>query len=224
MNVLIVYAHPDPRSFNAALKDLAVETLKAEGHSVRVSDLYAQNFKAVADERDFLSRGSFERFHYQNEQEHAMKTGTIAHDIAAEQEKVLWADLIIFHFPLYWYSLPAILKGWVERVFAYGFAYPGGYQFGRLKGGRAMLVMTTGGTEAAYLPEVKNGAIDMLLFPIQHGILYYTGMEVLPPFIAYAPGVVSAEEREGYKAALVERLQSLALTAPIEFPYPKAPQ
>lgn len=224
MNVLIVFAHPDPRSFNAALKDLAVATLEAEGHTVRVSDLYAQNFKAVADERDFLSRGSHERFHYQNEQSYAMQTGTIAHDIKAEQEKVDWADLIIFQFPFYWYSMPAILKGWVERVLAHGFAYPGGYQFGRLKGRRSMLVMTTGGTEAAYLPEVKNGAMEMLLFPIQHGILYYTGMAVLPPYIAYAPGMVSAEEREVQKAALVERLRSLATTAPIEFPYPKGPQ
>ncbi|QWU17002.1 NAD(P)H dehydrogenase (quinone) [Paenibacillus sophorae] len=54
MNVLIVYAHPEPGSFNGAMKDLAVATLIDEGHQVKVSDLYAMNFKAVADRDDFL--------------------------------------------------------------------------------------------------------------------------------------------------------------------------
>lgn len=221
MNVLIVHAHPHSNSYNSALKELAVTTLQEQGHQVQVSDLYAMDFKAVGDSRDFIARANPDRFQYQEEQAHAVATGTLAPDIVAEQEKVLWADMIIFHFPIWWYSLPAILKGWVDRVFAYGFAYPGGFQHGKLKGRKAMLALTTGSTDEAYKPEVRNGDIDMLLFPIQHGMLYYVGMEVLPPFIAYAPAKAAPEQRAQYMDAYRERLLTLHETEPLHFPYPK---
>jgi Putative NADPH-quinone reductase (modulator of drug activity B) len=62
MNILIVYAHPEPRSLNAALKDFAVMHLRQQGHSVQVSDLYAMKFKAVLDTDDFLAHPAGERF------------------------------------------------------------------------------------------------------------------------------------------------------------------
>lgn len=82
-------------------------------------------------------------------------TGTQSADIAGEQEKLLWADTVIFQFPLWWFSLPAIMKGWIDRVYAYGFAYGVGehsdthwgdrYGEGTFAGKRAMLVVTAGG-------------------------------------------------------------------------------
>ncbi|WP_246014345.1 NAD(P)H-dependent oxidoreductase [Paenibacillus rhizophilus] len=123
MNVLIVYAHPEPESFNGALKDLAVAALTEEGHLVQVSDLYAMKFKAAADRDDFLMPVNPDFFKYQLEQGHASRTNTFSPDIKEEQEKLLWADFVIFQFPLWWYSVPAILKGWFDRVFASGFVY-----------------------------------------------------------------------------------------------------
>ena len=121
MKVLIVFAHNEPRSFNAAMKDEAVRVLQDEGHEVVVSDLYAMNFNPVASAADFGSRADPDYLVYALEQRNAFKAGTLAPDIAAEVDKVKWADLIVFNFPIYWYGMPAIMKGWIDRVLVSGF-------------------------------------------------------------------------------------------------------
>ncbi len=123
MNVLIVYAHEEPRSFNAALKNRAVSVLTDAGHSVEVSDLYAMDFDPVGGKRDFTALSNSEFFKYGEEQANASKNCTFAAEVVAEQEKLLACDLLIFQFPLWWFGLPAILKGWVDRVFAAGLIY-----------------------------------------------------------------------------------------------------
>lgn len=220
MNVLIVHAHPEPKSFNGALKDLAVEVLAGEGHEVRVSDLYAMGFEAVAGPGDFLERADPEIFRLQTEQTHAHATGTFAADVRAEMEKVLWADFVIFQFPIWWFGLPAILKGWVDRVFAVGFAYGGGrwYDEGAFRGKRAMLSLTTGGGPAIFAPDGLSGPIDQILWPIQHGMLYFVGMDVLPPFIAWGPARAGDERRREYLAEYRQRLLTLDSTPAIPFP------
>lgn len=194
-NVLIVHAHPEPKSLTSALKDHAVEVLAMLGHQVRVSDLYRSGWSAVAGPADFLSPIQPERLVYAAESANAFAGGTQNSDIQAEQEKLLWADAVLLSFPLWWFSMPAILKGWVERVFALGFAYGVGvhegerwgdrYGEGTLSGRRAMLTVTIGGRESHYDPRGVNGAIDDILWPIQHGVLFYPGMSVLPPFLLY---------------------------------------
>ncbi len=203
MKVLIVYAHEEPLSFNAAMKDVAVETLEKAGHSVVVSDLYAMKFKAVADGEDFLERRDRHFLKRQMEEKAAAQLGTLAQDILEEQQKLRDCDLLILQFPLWWFSLPAILKGWVDRVMTMGFAYGGGawYDQGGLKGRRAMLAITTGGPEASYRPLGINGAIEEVLYPIQHGILFFCGFEVLRPFLAWGP----AHLEEGARTELLER-------------------
>lgn len=191
MKVLIVFAHPEPRSLNGALLDVAVRELKRLGHEVRVSDLYAQGWKSEVDRGDFPSLGQGERLKPAAASKQAFEADTLTDDVKAEIEKLLWADVLILQFPLWWFSMPAILKGWVDRVFAYGFAYGVGehsdkrwgdrYGDGTLKGKRAMLVVTAGGWEEHYSGRGVNGPIDDLLFPINHGILYYPGYDVLPP-------------------------------------------
>ncbi|AKG33335.1 NAD(P)H-dependent oxidoreductase [Paenibacillus durus] len=86
MNVLLVYAHPEPKSFNGALKDLAVAFLTDEGHQVKVSDLYAMNFKAAADRDDFLMLENPDFFMYQFEQGKATKTNTFAWTPARDED------------------------------------------------------------------------------------------------------------------------------------------
>ena len=121
MKTLIVHAHPEPKSLNSSLKDLAVSTLENAGHEVQVSDLYAMNWKAVVDAADYGPHASSPL--KVAEPGRAFDAGTLTPDVRAEQEKLLWADTIIFQFPLWWYAMPAILKGWVDRVFTYHFAY-----------------------------------------------------------------------------------------------------
>ncbi len=208
MNVLVVYAHEEPNSFNAAMKNLAVEVLEEAGHTVTVSDLYAMQFKAVADAEDFLERQDKHFLKRQLEEKAAAALGTLSPDILEEQRKLRECDLLILQFPLWWFSLPAILKGWVDRVMTMGFAYGGGkwYDEGGLKGRKAMLALTTGGPEAGYSPRGINGSMDEVLFPIQHGILYFCGFEVLKPFVAWGPAHQTEEGRkrslEAYRAHL----------------------
>ena len=222
MHVLIIYAHPEPKSFNGALKDLAVTTLSAQAHTVEVSDLYAMNFNPVAGPGDVLNIEDQTRFDLLTERARAYEQGTLAPDIVAEQEKVLRADFIIMQAPMWWFSIPAILKGWIDRVFMRGFAYGGGdwYDTGRLKGRRAMLAMTTGSDDQKFSPTGLYGDIHERLYAIQSGSLYFTGLEVLPPFIAWAVEGADESRCSGYLEDYKQRLLALETTESIPFVSP----
>ncbi|MDL5366540.1 NAD(P)H-dependent oxidoreductase [Xanthomonas sp. NCPPB 2654] len=227
MNVLLVYAHPEPRSLNGALKDFAVQRLQAAGHHVQVSDLYAMRWKPTLDAQDSLDGADGDRFDPSLASKRAFADGRQSADIATEQDKLRWADAVLLQFPLWWFSLPAILKGWVDRVYAYGFAYGVGehsdarwgdrYGEGTLAGKRAMLIVSTGGWESHYAPRGINGPIDELLFPIQHGILHYPGFDVLPPFVVHRTGRMDTDRFAQTRDALGQRLDTLWSTPPIAF-------
>lgn len=217
MNVLIVYAHPEPQSFNGAMKDLAVEVLSAAGHRVQVSDLYAMKFDPTGGPHDFVDREDSSCFRYQREQIHAHKNGLFTPELKEEMDKLLWADFVLFQFPLWWFSLPAILKGWVDRVFAMGFSYDVGasYDQGFFPRKRGMLALTTGAPQQTYAPGGRNGDIAEILMPVNRGMLHYLGLEVLPAFIAYSAGRVSPEQRAQYLEVFRDRLLTLETTLPI---------
>ncbi len=227
MNVLLVFAHPEPRSLNGALREVAVAELKARGHDVRVSDLYAQRWKSEVDRADFPALAKDTRLRPGAASGKAFSAGTLTDDVKAEQEKLLWADVLILQFPLWWYTMPAILKGWVDRVYAYGFAYGVGehsdrhwgdrFGEGTFAGKRAMLIVTTGGWEEHYAPRGINGPIDDLLFPINHGILYYPGYDVLPPFVAYRVDRLDEKGFDLIANRLRMRMRTLATTPPIPY-------
>ena len=109
--------------------------------------------------------------------------------LAREMDKLNWCDYLIFICPIHWFSLPAMLKGWVDKVFASSFAYGGGkwYDNGCFNSKRALLTMTTGGPEFLYYPDGLNGDIHSILYPITHGLFYFCGMTALESFIVYSP-------------------------------------
>jgi NAD(P)H dehydrogenase (quinone) len=224
MKVLFVYADPNTKSLNATLKDHALAVLQREGHEIRVSDLYAMNWKAVADADDFPGRDRSLPLEYMAASGEAYEKGTQAKDITAEQEKLKWADAIVFQFPLWWFGFPAILKGWVDRVFAYKFAY--GYKNagntyrygdGALAGKRALLAVTAGGIEVDYGLRGINGPLEQLLFPITHGTLFFPGLDVLPTFAVYGTGKIDDAGVEATKRALETRLVRLFIDDLIPF-------
>ncbi|MFW1799696.1 NAD(P)H-dependent oxidoreductase [Acinetobacter nematophilus] len=220
MNILIVHAHPEPLSFTTALKNQAVDVLQNLGHHVEVSDLYAMNFNPVASQADFNSRSNQEYLNYALEQRHASKTHALAQDIQVEIEKVQKADLLIFSFPMYWTSVPAILKGWIDRVFVSGIFYGGKrfYNHGGMLGKKAMLSFTLGGRDHMFGQGAIHGSIEDLLLPIQRGTLAYVGFEVLPPFIAYHVPYITDEARQQLLDAYQQHLQNLEQLAALEFP------
>lgn len=215
MNVLIVFAHENSQSFNAAMKDVAVETLTAAGHSVLVSDLYAQGFNPVASRKDFTKLSGADFYKFQAEQRHAVEEGSFAPDIKAEMDKFSAADLVIYQFPLWWFGMPAILKGWFDRVFAMGFAYGNGQMFDRgpFKGKLGMCALTTGGPEKSY-PDFSN----TVLRPIQFGLLYFAGMTVLPPFAAFAAAHLDDDGRKDLLAKYSGHLKDIESLEPLRFP------
>lgn len=212
MHALIVYAHHEPTSFNAAMKNVAVKTLEAADWTVVVSDLYAEGFNAAASPDDYTQRSGSARFGYLHEQKHAAAARAYVPDILREQDRVAAADLILFQYPLWWYAPPAVVKGWADRVLTNGFAYTDERLFadGLLKGKRGMLCITTGGTpEELAADSATTGTLEEILRPFSGGVLQYVGMTVEAPFIAYAPGSSSPEARSGILDAFARHLNAV---------------
>jgi NAD(P)H dehydrogenase (quinone) len=193
MKILIVYAHPEPSSFNHALKEQAINTLQARGHAVVLSDLYAMQFNPVAGWDDFKDINPQISRQYGIIQRDAYVNDKLAEDIVAEQKKVQWCDSVLFQFPLWWFGCPAIMKGWCERILAPGFAYDKEKWFatGLLRPKKAMLSVTTQSPSSSYQTGGMHGEIDQYLKPIQH-TLQFVGFTLLTPFVAY--GVMSDDE------------------------------
>ena len=215
--ILIIHAHPEQQSFCSGLKDTARNYFESLGDQVKVSDLYAMGFDPVGDQRDFKSLSNPEFFKYQLEQLNACKTEAFSDELKLEMEKLVWCDLLIFNFPLWWFGLPAILKGWVDRVFAMGFVYGDGrgvYENGTFKEKTAFVTMTTGGPEMAYTASA-NGDMNNILFPVHHGMFYFAGMTVLPPFISWGPARKNELERKADLVRYETYLGSLETLKPI---------
>ena len=211
MNVLILYAHPEPASFCGALRDVAVSTLSAAGHAVTVSDLYAEGFNPVAGRHDFDTVADPDRFHYQSEQRLAADRQAFSPEIAREQARFAAADFVIVIFPLWWGAMPAILKGWFDRAMAFGFAYVDGARFdkGLFASKRGLVCVTTGGTPQRFSAGDVYGPIGTILMPVEKLCLGYMGMQVDERFVAYGVPRIDAAARAGYLDQWRARLAAL---------------
>jgi NAD(P)H dehydrogenase (quinone) len=218
MKVFIVLAHPEPMSFNGAMFRTAITTLMGEGHEVEISDLYQVGFDPVSGRNNFTTVKDPNYFKPQMEEMFATESDGFAEDIETEIEKIEWCDLMIWQFPLWWFGLPGILKGWVDRVFAMGRTYGGDrlYSNGVFKGKRALLSLTTGGPAPAYVKGGFQGDIDAILRPIHRGMLQFVGFEVLAPQITYGPVRMDDSQREQLLAAYAERLKNIANEKPFD--------
>jgi NAD(P)H dehydrogenase (quinone) len=216
MNVLWVVAPPDPRSLTATLADRGIAALRSAGHTVEVSDLPAMGWNPVVSAADYGVTG---RLVVSDAAGAAYADGRLPADVAAEQEKLRRADVLVLHFPLWWFSMPAILKGWVDRVFVSGFAYGVGARYGDgvLAGKRALVVTSSGGPAAAFGPRGVNGELDEVLFPLLHGTLFYAGATVLEPHLVPGADRYTAADARAAGDALVTRLHGLASDAPIPY-------
>src|SRR5215471_1852574 len=221
MRVFIVHAHPEPRSFSGAMTQAATEALAGAGHEVVVSDLYAMRFNPVSDRRNFVTTHDPDYYRQQAEEAHAAQHDGFSPDIQAEMDKLFWCDALILQFPLWWFGLPAILKGWVDRVFASGGrTYGGGkwYDRGVFAGKRAMCALTIGGPPPIYSEHGLNGPIAAILFPINHGMLYFTGFTVIEPFLVHAPVRIGEEDRKRHLERYRERVLGLETAPTIAYP------
>ncbi len=197
MNIFIVYYHPEPQSFNGALLARAKGVLEENGHSLRISDLHDKAFNPVSGRHNFTTVDNANFYKQQFEELNATEKNGFSQEIAGEIDNIFWCDMMIWQFPLWWFGLPAPLKGWVDRVFAMGRVYGNGryYDNGVFRDKRAMLSLTTGGPQEAYMEDGFNGDIYAILRPIHRGILEFAGFTVLQPHIVYGPAHLTEEER-----------------------------
>jgi len=205
MNALIVHAHENPDSFCSALAYKAMSTLQSIDYKVVISDLYDMGFDPVGSKKDFTTLSDSDYYKYPMEQLNASQNNLYNLALKDEMVKLNHADLLIFNFPMWWYSMPAILKGWVDRVMAYGVAYGAGCE-DKFKGRQALITVTTGS------PKKTNDDIetDRILENVSNGILKYVGFDLIPSFVAYGVSRISQEEREqilhNYSAYLIDNL------------------
>ena len=201
MHALWVLAHPDPQSLNAHLCRVGTDALRSAGWQVQVSDLYAMGWDPVLVEEGGA-------------------------DVEAEQTKLRRADLVVLQFPLWWYGMPAMLKGWVDRVFEAGFAFDvidpatgraRKYGDGGLVGKRALAVVTAGDRPGSLEPRGISGTIDDVLWPLLHGTFWYAGMEALRPHLVTRARDLTPSDVADHEKELTRRLEQIREEVAIPF-------
>ncbi|WKL47684.1 NAD(P)H-dependent oxidoreductase [Flavobacterium pectinovorum] len=165
MKNLIVYAHPNPASLNHFLKQTIVENLEESEQEVIVRDLNELNFNPVLSLNDM----------------NGQRMGQVAEGVKIEQDFITWADRVIFVYPIWWTGMPAIMKGYIDRVFSYGFAYryDQGIQKGLLAGKKTIIINSHGKSNAEYS---ESGLDKALALTSDTGIFNYCGFEIQQHF------------------------------------------
>jgi len=178
MNTLLVYAHPSAQSFNAALVKVIQEEIVKKGDQIKVKDLYSMNWNPVLSQKDF------EGYH----------SGNLPEDIKLEQDDVSWADLVIMVSPVWWYSIPAILKGYIDRVFSLGFAYKytATGPLGLLKGKKGLFITTSGANQQ----DAEFGGMMKTLDKSLLGVFSFSGFSEKRLHNLFAVTTVSDEQRK----------------------------
>ncbi len=198
MHAHIVLAHPEKESFNAHLSRLSQQLLSASGWQTSLSDLYAMDFDPREGPHHYASRKDAKIFHAQTEQRYSAENETLPPEVESEIRHLQKCDLLIVHFPLWWFGMPAILKGWMDRVFVYGRMYRSvmRYDKGICVGKKAIACVTTGASEESCSYNGKEGDTQLHLWPILFPFRYL-GFDVLQPEVFHGVGGVALiEERE----------------------------
>jgi NAD(P)H dehydrogenase (quinone) len=202
----IVLAHPEPQSYSAHLARTAQGALLAAGWRVTLIDLYAIGFEPAEGPLHFKQRKHRERFDPSTEQRHAFDTGRLPSVVQDEIRRLEAADLLVLQFPLWWYGPPAILKGWFDRVLAYGATYTSKMRFetGKFCGKRAIISVASGGETESFVLGGRNGDIRQSLWPV-HYSLHYVGFTVVEPLTVMGVSAWSPDDDNPAETARLGR-------------------
>lgn len=191
MKILVIYSNHHAGNFNADLLDGIREHFVKKGDEVAIRDLYQQNFDPVLRTRDF----------------EMISAGETPEDILKEQSFVKWADVMLFIYPIWWGGMPAIMKGYIDKVFAWGFAYKsnGNGVYPLLTGKRAMIINTLGQSRAEY----EKGMFQAMDRINNEGIFGFCGIELISQnYFASIHSITDQQKRENIKQA-IESLESV---------------
>jgi NAD(P)H dehydrogenase (quinone) len=223
MHVLQISAAPSAHALTSELAATAQSTVRELGHCVTTLDLMSLGWDPVVRASDYGARrftgpvGTYATA--------AARDGVLGDQIREHQRLLVDADLIILTFPLWWGGMPAILKGWVDRVFTQGFAYglhdengnPRKYGDGALAGRRGLIITTAGDRPSSFSDRGINGDIDALLFPITHGIFWYTGIEPLRPLALLGIDSPVWAGADDARARVRNRMRGIGTEEPIPY-------
>ena len=199
MKAHIVLAHPEAKSFNGHLADISQSVLGDAGWQTTLSDLYAMDFDPREGPKHYHSRKNSEAFHTQTEQRFNADNETLPVEVNSEVKHLQDCDLLVVHFPLWWFGPPAILKGWMDRVFVYGRMYRSvmRYDTGICAGKKMIACVTTGASKDNCAYNGREGDTRLHLWPILYPFRYL-GFDVMEPEIFHGVGGVAfIEGNEG---------------------------
>lgn len=166
MKHLIIYSHLNPASFTKAIVDVVTQKATARGEEVRIIDLYSDKFNPVLEMPDieFMFMGK-----------------EIPNDVAHYQEMITWADHLTIVYPMWWAQMPAMLKGFIDRVFSHGFAFQitENGPVGLLKGKTAQVYMNTNHPSEYYAETLMHKA---QLRVIEQGVFEFCGIQTETTF------------------------------------------
>lgn len=187
MKHLVIFAHPYSKSFGKGIVDTIEKEVSNNGSEIRIRDLYEIGFDPILKGSDLLN----------------LQSGDYAEDIKAEQEHIKWADIITFVYPVWWAGLPAMLKGYVDRVFANGFAFThdANGPVGLLKGKKALLFCTTGFPSDHYEQIGMHKAMQQTS---DQAIFEFCGIEVIKHAFFGAIPLSTEEDRNKYLSEVAE--------------------
>ncbi len=182
---LIVLVHPEAMSFNGQWAAATASACSAQGHEVVWSDLYRMQFQPAEGPAHYPDHdGPFDPL---KAQEIATSSNSLSPEVEAEITKIRRADRIIFHFPMWWFGPPAMLKGWFDRALVHGALHDVDQRFdtGMCKGKKALFCVTTGASEIESGEGGKEADASMLLWPTAYA-LRYCGFDVCQPVFVHS--------------------------------------
>lgn len=195
MKHLIIYAHPNPNSINSQFKQTLTEFLWDNGHEVIIRDLNQLNFNPILSLEDMEGQ----------------RMGRVADDVTQEQNYISWAEHITFIYPIWWTGMPAVMKGFIDRVFSYGFAYryDQGVQKGLLTGKQTTIINTHGKSRAEY---ESIGMDKALSLTSDKGVFTYSGLEINQHFFFDKADKANFEIIEDWKQQIIKSFKSNSTT------------
>jgi NAD(P)H dehydrogenase (quinone) len=171
---LILFAHPQPESLTGTTaRTLATELVAATDGSAEVADLTAEEFDPRFTAADLT----------------AMRGATdVPADVRREQERVERADAVVLVYPVYWWGMPGLLKGWIDRVLNYGWAYgEGDGPLGPVRGDalvhRDIHLLALAGVDSGTYE--RHGYTESMRTTIEHGVFEYCGTTVASSHFVY---------------------------------------
>jgi len=221
---LVLFAHPNLKSYCGAFRDLTIKKLKEKNYTVLQSDLYQMKFNPVLHFGDVKTEKPQQDIHVTEELKKSFEMHSLEPDVQAELEKVFAANYLFFIAPMWYGSFPAILKGWLERVLVRGAVsdlpdniFKGGY----LKGKKCIIVTTTGHPLEYYAhsgPKAGGQTLQENYWHIIEQGFAFCGMETLPIFASYGLDTLNEKQGKEYLAQYEKMLDNLESIQPIHCP------